>query len=761
MKKIWSKKLRWLVCLCAGFAVLIPAMMNAPSSAAQTEQEPASITALQLQPVLTTGLASPVYFTNAHDGSNRLFIVEQNGIIKVLQPGQTTPTVFLNITSRVVQNGGERGLLGLAFHPQYPSNGRFFVYYTRVSNGENAVAEYRVSATNPNVADMAEIIHISIAQPFGNHNGGMIEFGPDGYLYIAKGDGGDGNDPGNRAQNLDILLGKLLRIDVNTPNGAVPYSSPPTNPFFGATAGRDEIYAYGLRNPWRFSFDRSTGQLVAADVGQGAWEEIDIITNGGNYGWRVFEGNHCTNLDPTLCGTPSNYIFPIAEYAHSGGRCSITGGYVYRGSIGTFPAGAYIYGDLCTGEIFQLVGSTQTLLLDTNLTISSFGEDEAGEIYVVGIGGSVNRLVNPDATCTFSLSPLTPSFRATGGTGSIVVTTPVTCAWTAQSNSPFINITAGSSGTGVGAVTYTVLPNPGALRTGTMTVAGQTVTVTQGPKENVFDFEGDAKTDLAVWRPGTAAQWLVINSSTGNLDTTVFGTTGDVPVPGDYDGDWKTDHAVWRPSTGVWFIRNSSTGLTSTQGWGVNGDIPVPADYDGDGKTDIAAWRPSTGVWFIRNSSNSSVTALGWGINGDVPVPGDYDGDGKTDIAAWRGSNGTWYIVNSSNSSITAFGWGISGDMPVVGNYDGDGKSDIAIWRPSTGVWYIVNSSNSSLTVRGWGVNTDVPVPGDYNADGKTDIAVWRPGSGNWFILSSLNSAVRIQQHGSMGDTPVPSAFIR
>jgi glucose/arabinose dehydrogenase len=762
MKKPWIKRLRWLACLCAGFAVLIPAMMDASSTSAQIEQEPSSVTAIQLQPVVNTGLSSPVYVTNAHDGSNRLFIVEQNGIIKVLQPGQTTPTVFLNISSRVIQNGGERGLLGLAFHPQYASNGRFFVYYTRVINGENAVAEYRVSSTNSNVADTTEIMHISIAQPFGNHNGGMIEFGPDGYLYIAKGDGGDGNDPGNRAQNINILLGKLLRIDVNTPNGSVPYSSPADNPFFGATAGSDEIYAYGLRNPWRFSFDRGTGDLVVADVGQGAWEEIDIVTKGGNYGWRVFEGNHCTNLDATLCNTPSNYIFPIAEYGHTGGRCSITGGYVYRGSIGTFPTGAYIYGDLCTGEIFQLLGGNQTLQIDTSLTISSFGEDEAGEIYVIGIGGSVNRLVNTSATCTYSLSPATPAFRANGNTGSIVVTTPVNCTWTAQSNSSFINITAGTSGTGVGAVTYTVSPNPGALRTGTLTIAGQTITVTQGPKENVFDFEGDAKTDLAVWRPSASAQWLVVNSSTGNVDTTTLGTTSDAIVPGDYDGDWKTDTAIWRPSTGVWSIRNSSNGSTTTVSWGVNGDIPVPGDYDGDGKADIAIWRPSSGIWFIRNSSNGSVSTVGWGVNGDVPVPGDYDGDGKTDVANWRPSNGAWYIINSSNSSVSTAGWGVNGDKPVVGNYDGDGKADIAIWRPSTGVWYIINSSNGSFTFKGWGISTDVAVPGDYNADGKTDIAIWRPGtSATWYIMLSLNNTVRILQHGTTGDIPVPSAFVR
>jgi glucose/arabinose dehydrogenase len=352
--------------------------------------------AIQLQPVLT-GLSSPIYLTHARDGSNRLFVVEQGGRILVLQPGAAAPTVFLDITARVL-SGGEQGLLGLTFHPSYATNRRFFVNYTRQPDGATVIAEYRTSATDPNVADPAETSLLVVPQPFANHNGGMIEFGPDGFLYIGMGDGGSGNDPGNRAQNINELLGKMLRIDVNTPNGLVPYSSPTNNPFFGLTPGSDEIFAVGLRNPFRFSFDRATGQLYVGDVGQGAREEIDIVTRGGNYGWRVFEGALCTSLDPALC-IPANFNFPIAEYDHTLGRCAVIGGYVYRGTRSTLPAGAYVYGDLCTGEIFQLLpptgGGAQSVLLDTALngTLSSFGEDEAGEIYVVGLGGTVDRIV--------------------------------------------------------------------------------------------------------------------------------------------------------------------------------------------------------------------------------------------------------------------------------------------------------------------------------------------------------------------------------
>jgi glucose/arabinose dehydrogenase len=369
-----------------------------------------------LQTVLSGLNGQPVFLTNAKDGTNRRFIVEQVGRIRVLQPGASSPTVFLDISSRI-RFGGEQGLLGLAFHPQFATNRRFYVDYVRQSDGMTVIAEYQVSTGNPNVANTTENILLTIAQPFENHKGGMIEFGPDGFLYIGMGDGGSGNDPGNRAQNTGELLGKILRIDVDHPG-----TPPPTNPFVN-NPGRDEIYAYGFRNPWRFSFDRLTGQLYVADVGQDAREEIDIVTNGGNYGWRVFEGTRCTNLGPASCSTPG-FIPPIAEYTNTGsaGRCSITGGYVYRGTQASLPYGGYIYGDFCSGEILMLKDGVQTVLIDTTLQISSFGEDEAGEIYVVSLTGSISRLTNPDAvtgaTRSFSMPDRGASVASTVGSAS-------------------------------------------------------------------------------------------------------------------------------------------------------------------------------------------------------------------------------------------------------------------------------------------------------------------------------------------------------
>jgi len=361
---------------------------------------------VQLSSVLS-GLSSPLFVGHAGDGSNRLFIVERGGIIRVRQPGASASTVFLDIRGKVLA-GSERGLLGLAFHPQYAGNGRFFVYYTRAGDGTIVLSEYRVS-TNPDIAGTAEKVLLTIPHPtYANHNGGMLAFGPDGYLYAGVGDGGGGNDPSNNAQNLNTLLGKILRIDVNLPAGStLPYRSPPDNPFIGAIPGGDEIFAYGMRNPWRFSFDALTGQLWVGDVGQDAREEVDTpIFKGGNYGWRVYEGFMCTNIDPSSC-SPTAYESPLFDYAHINGRCSVTGGYVYRGSKGVLPADTYVYGDFCTGEIFAWNGSTQRVLLDTAVNISSFGEDEAGELYVVGLGGTVSRLDAVESAWTFTATPST------------------------------------------------------------------------------------------------------------------------------------------------------------------------------------------------------------------------------------------------------------------------------------------------------------------------------------------------------------------
>jgi len=356
---------------------------------------PAPATGARLREMVN-GLTMPLFLTSPVGDLTRQFVVEKPGRIRIIRDGGLVPTPFLDISSKV-SNGGEQGLLGLAFHPQYASNGLFVVNYTNTS-GNTRVSVYRVS-TDPDRADAAsEQVILAVDQPFSNHNGGMVVFGPDGKLYIGLGDGGSGGDPQGHGQNRNSLLGKILRLDVSA-TGQV--SVPADNPFVGQAGIRPEIWSWGLRNPWRFSFDRSTGDLYIADVGQNAREEINVATDvaqfgrGRNYGWSIMEGTAC--FSGSGCNT-SDLTLPVLEYGHGEG-CSVTGGYVYRGqALGAF-AGHYFYADYCEGWVrsFRIAGPSVTDQKDwTSLRpgsqILSFGEDARGELYVLSSSGHVYRI---------------------------------------------------------------------------------------------------------------------------------------------------------------------------------------------------------------------------------------------------------------------------------------------------------------------------------------------------------------------------------
>jgi uncharacterized protein (TIGR03437 family) len=346
--------------------------------------------------LVASGLNGPLDIQNAGDGSGRLFLAEQRGVIRVLEDGALDPVPFLDIRTKV-SAGGERGLLGLAFPPDFGRKQHFYVNYTRAADGATVVARYRVSG-NPGVADPAsETVILLLNQPFSNHNGGGLVFGPDGFLYIGTGDGGSAFDPLNNAQNRQSLLGKMLRIDVE--GGAVPYGVPPDNPFVHDPTYRPEIWALGLRNPWRYSFDRASGDLWIADVGQGRVEEINLQPSGGggeNYGWRRMEGTLCVEEG---CDT-AGLTLPVHEYTHSAGECAVTGGFVYRGERSPALRGTYIYSDYCSGRIWALRREggewVNRLLLSSGRSVSSFGEDEAGEIYLAAINsGEILRIDGP------------------------------------------------------------------------------------------------------------------------------------------------------------------------------------------------------------------------------------------------------------------------------------------------------------------------------------------------------------------------------
>ena len=350
----------------------------------------------------------PVLFTYLPDGSDRVVVVEQDGLAHIFEndPSITETAIYLDLSDRISRSGNEEGFLGLAFHPEYALNGQFYVYYSASNPRRSVISRFTVSP-DPDRADIeSETVLLKIPEPRSNHNGGSMVFGPDGYLYIGIGDGGGSGDPSQNGQDPTTLLGTIIRIDVDRTSENLEYGIPPDNPFAGSPDGeRPEIWAYGLRNPWRFSFDRETGSLWVGDVGQNAWEEIDVIERGGNYGWNILEGTHCF-LPASGCDS-SGTILPVAEYGHNLG-CSITGGHVYRGP--DLPAladlqGVYIYGDFCTSRIWGFrvgsngsdVGAALTtggqLMGGVTGRISSFGEDATGNIYIVTFGGQIHRIV--------------------------------------------------------------------------------------------------------------------------------------------------------------------------------------------------------------------------------------------------------------------------------------------------------------------------------------------------------------------------------
>jgi len=334
----------------------------------------------------------PVELTSPAGDTNRIFIVAQKGVIHVLsnKPGVKKAPVFLDIENEV-NSGGEKGLLGLAFHPDYKSNGFFYVNYTHGNPLETVISRFKASASDPNTADpKSETVLLRYRQPFDNHNGGKVAFGNDGFLYIAVGDGGSGGDPGNRAQNRKELLGKILRIDVNKPSGNLAYSIPADNPFKQNKEGfREEIFAYGMRNPWRFSFDRPTGKLWAGDVGQNKIEEVDIIEKGGNYGWHIMEANECFESDNC---DKNGLIEPIWSYRQgSETGHSVTGGYVCHDKNLSGLNGKYIFGDFVSGNIWALTYSGNKAVQNELVTrlsdgLSSFGEDSKNNLYVLAYG---------------------------------------------------------------------------------------------------------------------------------------------------------------------------------------------------------------------------------------------------------------------------------------------------------------------------------------------------------------------------------------
>ncbi|MBA2451079.1 MAG: PQQ-dependent sugar dehydrogenase [Chloroflexi bacterium] len=519
--------------LILAIVFLLPAVLPTLETNAVTPTE--AWPAAQLQQV-ATGFSQPVFVTHAGDASGRLFVVERLGKIRIVENGQIKPTAFLDIGPLLTSAGSEQGLLGLAFHPNYatpshPMRGYFYVAYTAAGAGtKNTVARYRVKSDNPDQADPASARKLLEIDDFAsNHNGGMLAFGPDGFLYVATGDGGSGGDPQNNGQRLDALLGKLLRLDVHSDSPetqpAPYYAIPSTNPFAsGANGAKREIWAKGLRNPWRFSFDRQTGDLYIGDVGQGAREEISLQPHpnrppagdaaaGANYGWNAVEGSSCYVAGCNL----SLYIPPIHDYPHASGDCSVTGGYVYRGSAVPPLQGRYLFGDYCSGRLWTLRETAPfsgswvlSQPLDTPYNISSFGEDQAGELYLTHLGGTLFRFVGTTAPTS------TPTPTAAAATAT---RTPTVAPATATPTSTAAPATATPTSTAA-AATATPTPTTGSAPRPDLTITSFTAnpTTADQPMRVMFGIQnlGSASTG-----PGDT------------FDIHIFGDLGRPATPGD------------------------------------------------------------------------------------------------------------------------------------------------------------------------------------------------------------------------------------
>jgi hypothetical protein len=495
-----------------------------------------------------------------------------------------------------------------------------------------------------------------------------------------------------------------------------------------------------------------TGSTLGAFFGSppnGAWKLYVVDDNGENFG--SIAGGFSVNLQTSLTACS----FSLSA---GGQGFPITGG---SGNFAiTMPAGCPWTATTNSSFISFTSNANGEGSGTLNYSVQpNFGGGRTASIVISNGVSTQTFLVQQPSGCPFSLASTGQSISAAGGAGNVSVTAGSACAYIATSNVNWIQITSGMQ-TGNGTINFVVQPNPTSnLRSGTITVGARTFTVNQpGATGRRFDYDGDGKADLSVFRPSNSV-WYIKDSQGNNSSATQFGAAGDRLVPADFDGDRKTDYAVFR--NGAWYLLESGLGVVRTVNWGTGGDVPVAADYDGDGRADVAVWRPSDGNWYIINSNGGSAQTVFFGASTDQPVPSDYDGDGRADIAVYRtGVTSNWYVLQSGSGSVIGLPFGTSGDIAVAADYDGDGRDNIAVFRPSNGTWYFAPSSLSgNYDARTFGMAGDIPVAADYDGDGRADVGVVR--AGIWYILTLGSEAFRAERWGSESDMPVPAAYNR
>ena len=613
---------------------------------------------------VTSGLSQPTAM--AFIGPGDILVLQKgDGQVRRVINGMLQPGHVLDVA---VDSASERGLLGIAVHPNFPSTPFIYLYFTQSStsgdtSGSPAPLANRVYryVWNGNVLVSPTLILDLPVTPGPNHNGGTMTFGPDGKLYIVIGE----LNRNGQLQNFSTgpapdNTGVIFRVNDDG-------SAPNDNPFFAQGGNLAKYYAYGVRNSFGLAFDPITGELWDTENGLDTYDEINLVLPGFNSGWEQIMGPD--SRDPQGLG---NLVF-------------------FSGSQYADPKFSW----------FNTVGPTALVFLSS----ARLGVEYRNDLFVGDIkNGNLYR------------------FKVNAARNGFDFTSPGLSDLVADSNAEFQEVLLG---TGFVGITDLKVGPDGLLYV--LSFGLGKILVISGQPTSV-DFDGDGKSDVAIYRDGT---WFILHSSDGGVTATGWGGLAqDIPVPADYDGDGEVDIAVYRD--GNWFIKRSSDGGVTVTGWGgLLADVPVPGDYDGDGKADVAVYRG--GTWFIIRSSDGGFTITGWGLTQDIPVPADYDGDGKADVAVYR--DGTWFIIRSSDGVQMATGWGgLAQDIVVPADYDGDGKTDIAVYR--NGGWYILRSSDGGVTFRGWGgLPQDVPVPADYDGDGKTDVAVYR--NGVWFILRS------------------------
>ena len=628
---------------------------------------------------VTAGLSQPTAM--AFIGTGDILVLQKgNGRVRRVINGVLQPGEVLDVA---VDNASERGLLGVAIHPSFPSAPFVYLYYTQSSTaGDSSGAPlanrvYRYIWNGSALVTPSLILDLPVT-PGPNHDGGTMTFGPDGKLYVVIGDlNRDGQLQNLSGGPAPDNTGVILRLNDDG-------SAPNDNPFFGLGGNLAKYYAYGVRNSFGLAFDPITGELWDTENGPNSYDEINLVLSGFNSGWEQIMGPD--SRDPQGLGNlvffpGSHYADPKFSWLNPVGPTALV--FLNSTRLGVEYQNDLFVGDINNGNLYRFrMNAPRNGFTFTSPGVSDLVADSNAEFQEVllgnAFGGITDLKVGPDGLL----------YVLSFGLGKIF----------AISSQP-IPVDFDGDGDGRSDIVVYRDGNWFILRSSD----GGVMSVGWGIAQDIpvpADYDADGKTDIAVYRNG---DWFIHRSSDGGVTAVGWGIAQDIPVPADYDGDGKTDIAVYR--NGDWFIHRSSDGGVTAVGWGVAQDIPVPADYDGDGKTDIAVYR--NGEWFIHRSSDGGVTAVGWGVAQDIPVPADYDGDGKTDIAVYR--NGEWFIHRSSDGGVTAVGWGIAQDIPVPADYDGDGKTDIAVYR--NGDWFIHRSSDGGQTIVGLGgLPQDIPL---------------------------------------------------